>query len=550
MDLPEKDIFTNRKRQLGILEKCLADTEHGRPIRLSFMGLRRIGKSILFNHFIEEKRRQGKRNVALIDFEEACTSPELFCQRYLGAIANQVLGAEDETHVDFLRLDTALSTEASKSPAFTRTAGMLLEELGKKKPDQSFLLETSIDFPEQLARETGIPLLLFLDEFQYLFDLRRFGDLKPARVFRARVQKQKGVGYVIAGSAVSVMEDVLGSSESPLFGMFKQERLGPFDRDSALELSSKIIRDANARMSGAIYKYTKGFPYYVAVVSESVEGLWADSMDDLDKVKLAFLTEAVAEWGRIYNHCRYIRDVSLERARGAGNLKAILQVIAEAPEGITISEAARQIHKDQQPTRNYLLELCRIDILRREGDQFFFKDQVFKFWVASETESVLWSATPTVYDILNSLDKYEENLARLSWELGTAKEFQLRELLRSAGGQVLDGDLFGADEYVNMPEFETVERQVAEDGGDIDAVAYNDEVWACEIKWQNKAAGEKEIERFVERAKQIRADVTWFISRSGFTGEALEVAKELDVLTSDGYDFSEIEELVLKGKSK
>jgi hypothetical protein len=54
-----------------------------------------------------------------------------------------------------------------------------------------------------------------------------------------------------------------------------------------------------------------------------------------DSVKEAFIWEVLSPEGRIYDFCRYIYDVSIQKARGHGALVAILQLLAEE-EGLTI----------------------------------------------------------------------------------------------------------------------------------------------------------------------------------------------------------------------
>ena len=100
MSFPEKDLFTNRISQLQMLEDSFNKTSNGLPARLAFLGLRRIGKSLLFSKFVDDKRAQGTRSVVIVDLEGACTNPELFCQVYVGAIARQVLGSQQEHDAD------------------------------------------------------------------------------------------------------------------------------------------------------------------------------------------------------------------------------------------------------------------------------------------------------------------------------------------------------------------------------------------------------------------------------------------------------------------
>ena len=82
-------LFTDRERELGLLEQATLSLKEGRPRHLALFGLRRIGKTLrLMEHltrWLEQAPTGGVRPV-YVDMEELVTSPELFSRRYVGLV--------------------------------------------------------------------------------------------------------------------------------------------------------------------------------------------------------------------------------------------------------------------------------------------------------------------------------------------------------------------------------------------------------------------------------------------------------------------------------
>ncbi len=539
-----RELFTNRRIELERLERAWQSTMSGNPSRMAFLGLRRIGKTILFDNFIETKRAAGEHVVAMVDFERILSNPETFSVLYVLGIAGQVLGGPDFAQGEHPGLEEALVTELGESRVFRETASRLLQELAKQKPGQALLFDLALSFPQRLAEELGRSVLLFIDEFQEIGKLgqyRAIGD--PLATLRAILQRQNMVGYVIAGSALSIMDEMMASG--PLLGMFTRQSLGPFDRDDAAELVRKIAPGLGAREVGKICAYAGGNPFYITALSRTASELAnEEGLDPQDLVEIAFLEEVLGFWGTVFEYCYYLLEVSLEKARYSGNMKALLQVLSEHEEGVSATEAARLAHKSPQSTRNYLLELCRFDILEREEGLYYFKDPVFKYWMANQRFGVAWSTTPTRSDVWGTLARNREALKALADELGPAMESVVRETMGRFNGQEIRGDLFGSSATVTVPLFQDVAP--VRDGivGELEAVGTGAETWACEVKWRRSAVGKKEMEALIRRAGELNADHAWFISKSGFTSEAVTLAHREGVLFSDREQFNQIKVLV------
>ena len=117
-----------------------------------------------------------------------------------------------------------------------------------------------------------------------------------------------------------------------------------------------------------------------------------------DSVRYAFLLETLWGGGQIYNYCRYVYDLSLQRARGYGMLKAILQFLAEE-QGFTLSEIARSLRKSPSAVHEYMRWLSEVDLVKERDRIYQFRDAVLRFWVAYASKGIELDAFPRREDL-------------------------------------------------------------------------------------------------------------------------------------------------------
>jgi hypothetical protein len=98
---------------------------------------------------------------------------------------------------------------------------------------------------------------------------------------------------------------------------------------------------------------------------------------DADTVKQAFVVESLAPFGRIYDCCRYVYDMSLQKAVGYGSLKAVLQLLAT--EGLTASDVARRFRVTSASASDYLRWLQEVDLITERDRGYYFRDRVLRF---------------------------------------------------------------------------------------------------------------------------------------------------------------------------
>lgn len=544
----QRRLFTNRRRELNRLNYLAEELTHGQPVRLGLFGPRRIGKSWLIKEFIHRHRVATTVVPAYVNFENICTDPENFALKYVGWVTFWLLTRGDGRIEDFLD-PSRLLVQASEYRALQNELLEIERVLGSTDVNRNTLLNLAFAFPEKVARSLGVKLLLFLDEFQDLADLSAYkGARNVVGVFRAHTDTEN-VGYVLAGSLVSAMRRLIADAGSPLFLQFDQHALTPFTREDTDELTRKIIPDViDHSILGAVYRYSSGYPYYIVQIVRRMRLL--HRLDDLpldeDLVKQAFMVETLAPTGGIHNHCRYVYDVSLEKATRYAALKSVLTVLA-VEEELNQSQVARRLRIAQGTARNYLNTLVEIGLVTQRAGRYYYQDPVLRYWVASVERGIEIDEFPRRSDVLGLIARLDEQFQRASTELGQAKEAEVRELLRRFNGQEVDGALLGLSDTIHLPIFRRVESYCSPDGRvELDGLAEADDGttrWAVEVKWRAKRGGVAEVNRLQEKACGVEA-VGWLISRSGFTPAAIARAREAGMMLSTAEDLAQLARLL------
>jgi len=548
-----RQLFTNRTRELDFLQSLVEDLLAGKPRRLAIWGLRRVGKTLVIQEQIVRLHDQDAVHPVYMDFEDICTAPELFAQRYIGLVTFWAL-ENGQGDVDaYLTVERLLEAVAGRSAVASQTAGSLLRELSRTKPDQALLLKLAFEYSEKLAQELNKKLVLFLDEFTEISTLGHYPQVRePLKHFRAALAGQTNVAYIVAGSAMTAMMKLFQSPDAPLFLQFEILALEPFGRQDAEVLMHKLGSEYSPGVYAEVYRYTVGFPFYITALMQRLDHLQQGSEAiSAESVRYAFLLETLWRGGQIYNYCRYVYDLSLQRARGYGMLKAILQFLAEE-QGFTLSEIARALRKSPSAVREYLRWLSEVDLVEERDRIYQFRDPVLRFWVAYTSKGIEMDAFPRREDLAGLVADLEERFQRAAGELGRAKEAEVRELMRRFAGQVVPGALLGQEGELALPVVRSVDGYRSPNGQiELDALAElapdatrpQSGRWVVSIKWRSKRAGRKELEQLAEQAANLGAQ-GWVIARDGFTPDALNYASLSGILTSSGEDLAQLAKLL------
>jgi len=552
----EQRFFTDREHHLALLALSKDLLAQGVRKHLAFSGFRRMGKTVILKEFLRRhlaEESDGPVAVAYLDLPRLAFTPEAFAVQYIGSLLYWLGGREEEKIEPYFDPTFQLTTVGRYgSKALSDHLLAFHQELQKEKPDQHLLLEMAFNWPETWAQALGRRVMIILDEFPEILALNNYPQIHDIiALFRAVLQAQSCVCYVVAGSMISLMERMFLKADSPLFVHFQLETVGPFGREDSDDLARKRLAlvepSVPPEVLAAVYQVTRGHPFYIYATTMRVLEMASllQKPLNLQTVQEAFVLETLSTTGRIYNLCRYILEESLQRARGETMPQAVLQVLARGVEGLSLTQLARHLKRPSGAIRQVLNWLMEVDLVeQREDKTYAFRDPVLQLWVAYYYTGLELTGMPRqrVLDqlVVELMEKYQ----RVMTELGLAKESQVRELLQRFAGQEVNGELLGLSGRVRLPMFRQVASYRSEDGRiEVDAVAEDGERWAVEIKWRGKRAGLKELQKLVRAAQTLSAR-PWFISRAGFTPEAEAYARREGIMYSTRDDIEALARIV------
>jgi hypothetical protein len=326
---------------------------------------------------------------------------------------------------------------------------------------------------------------------------------------RSICEKQRNSTYLVSGSVISFMEKLLTSPNEPFFNQFRQMSLSCFTKEDSFEMIKKMLKGIKIDEKDAllIFKYTLGHPFYITALCERIF-LETDGDANEVLVNYAAVRETVDKNGKINLLFKYIFEESLKKAKRKGHLRTILLNIADQ-EGLTLTRIAESIKKPTGQVSNYMKSLLRTDIIFEHDKKYYFRDPLFRFWIAKTQLGKDIVLERDTMPIDNYISDMKEKYLRASTELGRAVEteaaFYLEKKFDIALGRYLKGDI----------EFDLVGIK-------------DDRPYIFEVKWKTKAVGYSDIKKFLDKVSRSefagRDPELFILSRSGLTEQAQNFA--------------------------
>ncbi len=492
---------------------------------ICFIGLRRIGKSLILKEYISRNKHKNILPVYM-DFERLDTTPEFFAVQYVGQILRWFL--DDVDIIPYLDIDGLMKKVAdTKSDAAVETVHLIFDELNKARPNQRLLLELAFVFPERFANEQDVHIMLMLDEFQRIHEIDNFPQIHDIiGLLRSIIQTQSRTHYAVAGSAIRMLEKVFGDADSPFFAQFRVERVAYFEKKASFDLAQKITGISDSHVLEKIHDLTFGHPYYIYSICERMNELDGKNVNGARK---AFALETLLKNGSINLMCRYFFESSMSRVRGDALMKTILRKLAKE-DGLRLTDIAQFIKRKDGVTRNMLERLIDIDLIVKEDKRYYFRDPVFRYWIMNVYEGVEFDIMPGKRVIEDMVRDIEEKFEKASTELGIAKEYELKYTLEKSLGILFNKYL--------------------KDDIEFDLVGLNDGiVYIFEIKWRAKETGYRDIEKFMAKTKASEFAKhpmkLIVISRRGFTKQAMKYAKSQKIILVTQNEISKMKNLIM-----
>lgn len=284
-----------------------------------------------------QARLDGATSPVYLDVERLATTPEQCYRSLLRHVragedgpalpAPASLGSPRQAYDAILRLLT--SAQASPGRPFT----FLLDEV--------LDLRTFESFPglKSLMAETG----------------QAFAA-SPNRFVLATRFRQRGLRLADQWSGVQViaLDDVAVDDARSADALAS---LDPHERQQVLAL-------------------TGGRLGYAVLVSEALRQARRHGLAD----PVGALTEQMFVGSALERRLRLSYEVRLQRARGYGALRAILDVLAEQ-QPLTLTHIAQRLHRTPGSTKDYLSWMLDVDLLTVERKRYTVTDPLLRLWV-------------------------------------------------------------------------------------------------------------------------------------------------------------------------
>lgn len=211
--------FLDRHAELDALRQRIEKRDN-----LLVYGQRRLGKTSLLRRVAQDAR-------ATFLFVECnfCDSEESLGQQVLAAVRGTGL-ARRKQFLDWAR-EAANGLEIGIEVTETTVIPFLRRGTSRPRP-----LEDVLEFATRIARVSGQPLVLVLDEFQAVIT-----DFPEAIAkLRAHAQSQDEVSYVLAGSRPTILLG-LTRHKNPFWRQLTEFPLGPIDVPQALADAQRLL---------------------------------------------------------------------------------------------------------------------------------------------------------------------------------------------------------------------------------------------------------------------------------------------------------------------
>ena len=372
------DYFVDRDDELKRLLSLIRAVQKGASSNSALIGLRRTGKTSILENVVLRLGANRKIMPVMVNCYGIAVRSRLAKVLVDQSIHSYIEKTGDKAYAERL---SKLITETAK-----RTAERVSEikfaqfsvSLRDTRTDEDLLIENSLQYLESLAEDKGVYFAVMLDEFQ---DVIRWGDDTLKRI-RAVVQSQKRVCYVLAGSATTVMRDLVYERRSPFYRQLVEI---PVNKLAAPIVSAFLrARFAKAKVNvtdsviNRIVLLSGGYPDYVQRLGLELYLVCGDGGTLTDnEVEVAYEDMVLGLDGEFESY--FSNFTSLEREI----------LIALASGRIQPSEVAREVRKPLVNISKTLNTLMNFSVIERPlKGQYRITDPVFADWLARRFKPV------------------------------------------------------------------------------------------------------------------------------------------------------------------
>lgn len=370
---PQKEII-DREEEIATLVDGLSNPS--KQINYALIGPRRIGKTTILLKVKEELEKKGIITIH-VDFSVHKFSPYDLTQNIMSQITKTYakdLGKIEKASIALTNLLKTLTKlkklRLTLEPTVDEKGQFSIQirpELEETQDNRSIFL-LAFDYANEVSRKSGKRIVIIIDEFQSLIEFKRYSKLEAINeLFRNVLENRENVQYILSGSRVHFMKDILGKGESPLFGHFIIMEIEPLSEKHAIELFMKTSK-TNHKEAQAAWKLVGGHPYYLIMLAENHK-----PNENLEETYKRILTSSS---GALNLYVNYILKEDLGSSTKETRLLKILKAISQ--EKNTVSQISKHTKLKLSSLPYYLQELERYDLIRKSEGKYSVTDKIVK----------------------------------------------------------------------------------------------------------------------------------------------------------------------------
>jgi len=378
---PQTEIV-DREEEIAKLVGSLSDP--GKDVNYALIGPRRIGKTTILLKIKEELERKGII-VVYVDLSVYRFSPYDFAQSIMSQITKAYAKDLGKIEKASITLGNLLKT-LTKLKKLRLTLEPTVDEKGQlsvqirpeieETEDYRSVFLLAFDYANEVSRKSRRRIVIIIDEFPNLIEFKRYSKLEAINeLFRSVLENRENVEYVVSGSRVHFMKDILGKGESPLFGHFVILEIGQLSQKYAVELFMKGVKCSQKEAETA-WEIVGGHPYYLIMLAENRK-----PDENLEETYKRILTSST---GALNLYVNYILKEDLGSSTKEARLLRILKAISQGKN--TASQIAKHIKLKLSSLPYYLQELERYDIIEKREGKYWLTDKIVRDYFMATQE--------------------------------------------------------------------------------------------------------------------------------------------------------------------
>ncbi len=470
--------FFGRTKILNLLKRRVVDLKEGYRQNIAFLGLPYVGKSTILHHFVINL---DDPDVTVIYLDLENKDFRYFFSKFIGSLLYNYSKNKQLPLYDDINL--LLTSTEKFIPQTVQVIRKLQADLIKDKTADLF--QGLLVLPEIFTNETGKFCVLILDEFQNLED---FGIANAFQDLGKKIMTQKKCFYILSSSFPSLAKKIVSEKLSLLFGNFEVVDVEAFDLQTSQEFIEYSLKEKRIgiQLRSFITDFTGGHPLYLNLICQELKNLSA--IHNQSEVYMPIVTQAIENtifdrWGVVSRHFELVVS---DLCSGKGNRMISSIFISLANGKHKIEEIVADLSIPRTQIHQKILRLLEQGIIVKNGNFYYFKDKLLKFWIKYVYQKRL-------RDVELSPDKqrkqFKEEFNKLieSFKLSSRKDFSSRivELLHCFDNESFD---LNGRRY-KLPIFRSFEPiKIKSDNGlcfDVIKASTQDTIWFVVTKKDN-----------------------------------------------------------------